>query len=160
MNPHIDWKGVEVEIPVAGKEWKRKAGKKRLAGVSSFGFSGTNAHVVLEEAPEAARGERSGERGVQVLAVSARTESALEELSGKYAESLEGELEDICYTAAAGRAGLAERAVYVGETREELRDQLRQRQALGGGRRGSRDGGGVSVHWSGSAVCGDGARAV
>src|SRR4051812_10486644 len=53
MNPDIDWGDVPVEIPVSGREWKSGA-RRRIAGVSSFGFSGTNAHVVLEEAPPVA----------------------------------------------------------------------------------------------------------
>ena len=46
LNPHIDWGGMPVVIPTASRAWPRGA-KARVAGVSSFGFSGTNAHVII-----------------------------------------------------------------------------------------------------------------
>src|SRR5829696_4693323 len=78
LNPHIEVGEFPLEIPRAGKAWPRGA-ERRVAGVSSFGFTGTNAHVILEEAP--ARPERVDvvDRPAHVLALSARTEPALAE---------------------------------------------------------------------------------
>jgi malonyl CoA-acyl carrier protein transacylase len=127
MNPDLDWNGVPVEIPVTGKEWKRGA-RARLAGVSSFGFSGTNAHVVLAEAPASQELKSAApERSVHILALSARSESALSTLAERYAGHLadsDATPADICYTANTGRAHFEERAVYLAATREELRDKL------------------------------------
>ena len=50
LNPHIELDGFPAVIPTTGRPWEPIAGR-RIAGVSSFGFSGTNAHVVVEEAP-------------------------------------------------------------------------------------------------------------
>src|SRR5207237_1721171 len=52
-NPHIDWAAFPITVPTAATPFV-PIGGRRLAGVSSFGFSGTNAHVILEEAPVAA----------------------------------------------------------------------------------------------------------
>jgi acyl transferase domain-containing protein len=140
MNPHIDWGGVPVEIPVQGRAWKRGAGP-RLAGVSSFGFSGTNAHVIVEEGPEPAR-ERGGvERPLHILTLSARSEAALQALGARYEEALAGNepaLGDVCFTANAGRAHFEQRVTVVGATAEELRAGLRK--ALPGRKVESRDG--------------------
>src|SRR6202034_450224 len=50
LNPHIDWNGLAIKVPTAETSWHRGKGF-RAAGVSSFGFSGTNAHVVLSDLP-------------------------------------------------------------------------------------------------------------
>jgi acyl transferase domain-containing protein len=50
MNPHIDWTGLAMSVPTAARSWNRKRGL-RAAGVSSFGFSGTNVHVTLSGPP-------------------------------------------------------------------------------------------------------------
>jgi malonyl CoA-acyl carrier protein transacylase len=127
MNPHIDWAGVPVEIPVAARPWRR-ASARRVAGVSSFGFSGTNAHIILEEAPvPKARMREMPERPTQILAISAHSKEALQQLAERYANEMSrttADLADICFTANSGRAHFDERAVYLGATREEMRQAL------------------------------------
>ncbi len=130
MNLHIDWGGVPVEIPVQARAWRR-GNKPRIAGVSSFGFSGTNAHLIVEEAPRRKERAKGLERPLQILALSGRTDKALEELSARYQEELgttaEG-LADVCYTANAGRAHFEYRMAVVGETPEEIATKLSRRK--------------------------------
>jgi acyl transferase domain-containing protein/acyl carrier protein len=126
MNPHIDWGNVPVEIPLAGRPWPRGK-RRRLAGVSSFGFSGTNAHMIVEEAPAAGERKRGLERGQHLLALSARSKGALRQLAERYAAELalgEVDLGDLCYTANAGRAHFEQRLAVIGSTREEVRRRL------------------------------------
>ncbi|WP_147094779.1 CurL C-terminal domain-containing protein, partial [Myxococcus fulvus] len=98
---------------------------RRLAGVSSFGFSGTNAHVVIEEAPAARELPAFQERPKHVLVLSARSASALEEQAKQYAGSLgEGAVGDVCFTASVGRTHLEQRLAVVGASAEELKTKL------------------------------------
>ena len=83
MNPHIDWGSLQVEIPAQAKKWEASE-RKRIAGVSSFGFSGTNAHVIVEEAPARERIANDNDRPLHILTLSARDEKALGELRDKY----------------------------------------------------------------------------
>ncbi|HXC24936.1 MAG TPA: beta-ketoacyl synthase N-terminal-like domain-containing protein, partial [Gemmatimonadaceae bacterium] len=139
LNPHIRWGDVPVVIPVDGRAWTPGA-RKRIAGVSAFGFSGTNAHVIVEEAPAASVSGTetpvsSVERPRHVLALSARTPEALEQLAARYVETLNettASIADICFTANAGRHHHSERLAVVATTREELHDALRERQWLSG----------------------------
>ncbi len=126
MNPHIDWAGMPVRIPVEGKPWQRGS-NRRIGGVSSFGFSGTNAHVIVEEAPHFERAKPEQERPAHILSLTARSPEALTQLAGRYAEALgrtECDLGDICFTANSGRAQFDHRAVYCGGTNEEMRQAL------------------------------------
>ncbi|MGC2638313.1 MAG: SDR family NAD(P)-dependent oxidoreductase, partial [Acidobacteriaceae bacterium] len=126
MNPHIDWAGVPVCVPVEAIEWPR-SDRPRRAGVSSFGFSGTNAHVIVEEAPEEAAAQRERERPAHLLVLSARSEAALGQLAQGYGEALEGlaaDVGDICYTAGAGRAHFTHRLAVTGSSRGQLRERL------------------------------------
>ncbi len=129
-NPHIEWERMAVEVVTEATPWH--AGR-RVAGVSSFGFGGTNAHVVLERGPEGEKRERQeaeageGVLSEGVLRISARTPEALRELTGRYAAYLETTAEgwlDICSTAENGRARferqLAVRASSVAEARRKL----------------------------------------
>ncbi|MFF8811781.1 SDR family NAD(P)-dependent oxidoreductase [Streptomyces pactum] len=97
-NPHIPFDELPLEVADRQRRWPA-ADRPALAGVSSFGFGGTNAHLVVEEAPAgAAPGAEAEADGPHLLAVSARDEQALRELAARYAGQLEGP---------AGRAGTA-----------------------------------------------------
>ena len=127
LNPHIDWGNLPVEIPLAKRPWPRGK-KRRLAGVSSFGFSGTNAHVIVEEAPARGDIQKAFERPQHLLTVSARNEEALGQLVRSYGEQLgrqDGGLADFCYTANAGRAHFEHRLAVIGGTGEQVQDRLR-----------------------------------
>ena len=112
-NPHIRWSEMTVAIPRSTGAWR--SDRARLAGVSSFSFSGSNAHIVLEQAPE--RPRRHVRSGPFVLPLSARTPDALATLAGSFAERLrhadDDELGDVCYTAAVGRRSHRLRAAVV-----------------------------------------------
>src|SRR5579862_267679 len=126
MNPHIDWGSLKVEIPVHAKKWPQGE-RKRLAGVSSFGFSGTNAHLIVEEAPSRERIANNNDRPLHILTLSARDDRALSELREKYVAALATTREsiaDICFTANAGRAAFDHRVFVVGADTEEIRHKL------------------------------------
>ena len=116
-NPHIDWASMALRVAAEASAWP--TGQPRVAGVSSFGFSGTNAHVVVEEAPSAAaQGTTAPDRGVHILALSARSDRALGELAAALADRIDAgsdEVADICHTANAGRSHFEKRLAVVVE---------------------------------------------
>ena len=127
-SPKIPWPAFPVVVPTARTEWPEVDGH-RLAGVSGFGFSGTNAHVVLESAP--APGVPSPVNdgpAANVLTLSARTETALRRLAGRTANWLTEHpdlaLADACATANTGRAHLAQRAAVVAGSSAQLAERL------------------------------------
>lgn len=97
------------------------------AGVNSFGYGGTNAHVLLSSAPTAAVVEAPESAGLRVIPFSARSESALRDLAGKLAfqigQGIPGSLDDLAHTAAFHRSHLDWRGAALAGTLEELRDQ-------------------------------------
>ncbi|MEV0643516.1 beta-ketoacyl synthase N-terminal-like domain-containing protein, partial [Streptomyces sp. NPDC050619] len=110
---HVDWSAGAVELVREPVSWPQ-TGQPRRVGVSSFGLSGTNAHVILEAGPELQPTSVSGEFGVLPLVVSARSEQALD----AQVELLRvGEASvDVAYTLAGGRARFAHRAVLLAST--------------------------------------------
>ena len=128
LNPKINLKKSALRIERKGKAWKT-IGKKRRAGLSSFGFSGTNAHVVLEEAPEASeRIESEHQRTNHLLVLSAKGEQALDAHVDQYISYLDNAKDlvgDICYTAGVGRAHFDDRLVVVGQTTQEIKAKLK-----------------------------------
>ncbi len=123
-SPHIPWDRLAVEVVTKATPWQRN-GKRRIAGISSFGFAGTNAHVILEEAPNQVApvpAERPGDRRFSILPLSARTPAALARLADEYRNWLnahpEATLADVCFTAGTGRAHLEQRAALVVNSRE------------------------------------------
>ncbi|MFP2906883.1 beta-ketoacyl synthase N-terminal-like domain-containing protein [Pyxidicoccus sp. 3LFB2] len=127
-NPDIPWHALPVQVNDALRPWEREGGR-RIAGVSSFGGSGTNAHVVLEEAPDvAASPAGAGEEPAQVLTLSAKQDEALRALAARYeahlAENPTLSLPELCFTANTGRAHLSHRLAVVGRSTSELRALL------------------------------------
>ena len=126
LNPRISLAGTRIAIPSSPQPWPRAT--RRLAGVSSFGFGGTNAHIIVEEAPARPRPEGLPSRPSHILTLSARTESAVKNLASHLEKHLaqhpEDNLADICFTANAGRSHFARRVAVVVESKEQLRDVL------------------------------------
>jgi acyl transferase domain-containing protein/NADPH:quinone reductase-like Zn-dependent oxidoreductase/SAM-dependent methyltransferase len=126
-SPHIPWQKWPIIVPTELTPWYGVDGRL-IAGVSSFGFSGTNAHVVLEAAPAIESVEAAVERPLHVLALSAKNEAALRELAGRLAGYLADEaapsLADVCFTANAGRAHFQHRMAVTAESPDDLRDKL------------------------------------
>ncbi|HVK68946.1 MAG TPA: beta-ketoacyl synthase N-terminal-like domain-containing protein, partial [Polyangium sp.] len=122
LNPRISLDGTSLVIPQKALEWKTN-GKPRFAGVSSFGMGGTNAHVVLEEAPVTAA-LPAAEDGMMLLPLSAKSPEALVALAETYRSFLteppSEPLRDIVYTASVRRAHHAHRLALLGSSREEL----------------------------------------
>ena len=114
---HIPWEKLPVKVTGERQFWQPLNGT-RIAGVSSFGFSGTNAHVLLEEAPGSAHENSAPERAVHLLTISARTEPALRTLVERYAERIEvaspDEFSDLCYTSNTGRSHFQHRLAVTG----------------------------------------------
>ncbi|NEQ64745.1 MAG: SDR family NAD(P)-dependent oxidoreductase [Symploca sp. SIO2D2] len=140
-NSYINWDELPISIPTQPIPWSVDS-QKRIGGVSSFGFSGTNAHVVLEEAPELSRGERmeagtrgrgdaesgAGERLLYLLTLSAKTEAALKESIARYQYYLEAHPElkvgDVCYSANTGRSHFQHRLAIITSDQKELANKL------------------------------------
>jgi len=127
-NPLIPWqKYPQMEVAKEPGPW---ASPERLAGISSFGFSGTNAHVVVGEAPESVDASESGStRGIHVLPFSAGSEGALEVLQKALAEQLvdredDQSLADLAHAAGVKRSHYRHRAAVVARTAGEALECL------------------------------------
>ncbi|HTN88779.1 MAG TPA: type I polyketide synthase [Sorangium sp.] len=132
-NPHIPWSLLPVEVVRQRMPWPEGDGP-RIAGVSSFGFSGTNAHVVLEERDPHARRRPSVARNEadpvspHLLVLSAKTEPALAQLAARYRVMLGATptvmLADVCFSASTGRSHFRHRLAVVTSSVAELCEQL------------------------------------
>lgn len=119
-NPEIDFANSPFFINTRLRSWE-SSGVPRRAGVSAFGLGGTNAHLVLEEAPPVAPSRSV--RSWHVLPLSARTTGALDAATAQLAQHLQQQpaaLADVAYTLQVGRATLAQRRVVIGETAAAL----------------------------------------
>ena len=134
---HVRWSELPLEVVTEPRKWE-PIGGRRIGGVSSFGFSGTNAHVLVESWEEDRAWEPESEPREEVLVVTGRTEAALRELAERYAAFLETSgsgWSEICWTAVVGRAVFGERLAVVAwskaEAAEKLREWLRGASAAG-----------------------------
>ena len=119
LNPMVPWDSIPVKVSNVSLPWPKKhAGKARMAGLSSFGMSGTNVHLILEQCARpwgnvdsvAIEQEKNDSR---LLLLSARNDKALKELIYKYYNTLASKpesLDDLCITAARGRSVFSCRA--------------------------------------------------
>ncbi|MET0404866.1 MAG: type I polyketide synthase, partial [Cystobacter sp.] len=126
----IDWKQLPLTIPTELRDWAGAPGR-RVAGISSFGLSGINAHLILEEAPERAAPPAVSGRSAYLLPLSARSEPALRELARTWQSFLSEDgagaassLEDICATASGRRGHFPHRLAVVGRSRRALVEHL------------------------------------
>ena len=135
LNPHIQLEGTRLRIPLEGQPWVGKGGP-RFAGVSSFGFGGTNGHVILEEGSPEEEAHESGKRasggqGDLVLAISARNRGALRDVAKASIAFLQSEtglklaLHDVASTACQRRSHLQARAAVIGRTRDQWVEGLK-----------------------------------
>ncbi|UQA61055.1 type I polyketide synthase [Polyangium aurulentum] len=124
LNPRIRLDGTPFLIPRANLPWPKGA-KRRVAGVSSFGMSGTNAHVIVEEYPQNAEEDLAVEASSYLLPISARSPAALHALAAAYGQHLsapgnEARLHDMVHTASVRRSHHPHRLAVVGGSREEM----------------------------------------
>ncbi|MFD5405597.1 SDR family NAD(P)-dependent oxidoreductase [Streptomyces griseorubiginosus] len=119
----VDWTAGAVELLAEARDWP-ELDRPRRAAVSSFGVSGTNAHVVIEQAPEEAEQDPSAEPAcVLPYALSAKTPEALAGQASRLAGWVRdgsGGLGDLAYSLLTSRAALDERAVVLADGQEEL----------------------------------------
>ncbi len=120
-NPMIDFDNSPFAVVTKLTEWQTPPSTPRRAGVSSFGIGGTNAHVILQEAPLIAA--QPTRRPVQLLPISARSTSALEQATRRLAEHLRAHpelpLADVAYTLQVGRKAFAQRRTLVCRTLDD-----------------------------------------
>ncbi|WP_413813208.1 type I polyketide synthase [Streptomyces sp. OE57] len=124
-SPQVDWSSGAVELLTERRTWP-EVGRPRRAGVSGFGVSGTNAHVILEQAPEAAAEAAPVAKapgGVVPLVVSGRGDAGLRAQARRLLDFVEGHPEvgvpELGVALGCGRAGLSDRVVVVAGGREE-----------------------------------------
>ncbi|GAB7105531.1 hypothetical protein JCM4814A_38450 [Streptomyces phaeofaciens JCM 4814] len=125
--PHVDWTTGAVSLLTEQRPWP-DTDRPRRAAVSSFGVSGTNAHVILEQAPEAARPETAPDHPAFAWPISARSTKALRDQAARLRDAVTKHPEwspaEIGHALTSGRTRFEQRAVVVGASRDQLLDGL------------------------------------
>ncbi|WP_455431165.1 type I polyketide synthase [Streptomyces anandii] len=131
--PHVDWSAGEVALLTEARDWP-ETGRPRRAGISSFGISGTNAHTIVEQAPDAGpetpavAKTRTAPPAAAPLLLSARTTDALRDQAGRLHAHLGAhpgpDLTDTAYSLATTRSHFERRAALTARDRDTLLDTL------------------------------------
>ena len=125
-NPQIDFSQTPFYVNNRLEEWPAREGLPRRAAISSFGIGGTNAHVILQEAPPVHSGEG---RGPWLFPLSAKTPGALEAMTRRLADHIEAHPEqkaaDIAHTLILGRKAFSQRRFVLARSRQEAMELLR-----------------------------------
>ncbi|MEV0902541.1 type I polyketide synthase, partial [Actinoplanes sp. NPDC049802] len=127
-SPHVDWTDGAVRLITAARPWP-ETGRPRRAGISSFGISGTNAHAIIEQAPDPAPAPVAAETRLPVVPwpLAGRDRAALRDQAARLGAHLAGDdvpTVDVGYSLATTRAALRHRAVVLGADLDELRAGL------------------------------------
>lgn len=126
-NPRIDFENSPFFVNAHLSQWKNNQYPRR-AGVSSFGFGGTNAHVILEQAPQKHADTRNSENKPAILAISAKKEETLTLLLKRYRDFIENTtsktIANICYTANVGRTHFPYRTAFIADSLDDLRSRI------------------------------------
>ncbi|MFB4304479.1 SDR family NAD(P)-dependent oxidoreductase [Actinomadura sp. GTD37] len=121
--PHVDWDTAAINLLTQPQPWP-DADHPRRAAVSSFGISGTNAHLVLEQAPPVPERDETPAAALVPWVISAKTPQAVQEQAHRLGEHVrahpELDIADVAYSLATGRSDHEYRAVATGGTRDEL----------------------------------------
>ncbi len=136
LNPHIPWE--DLPIKVSGSSvtpWPAWA-KRRLSGLSSFGFSGTNVHMIIESGTSSPCQDAQVERPIHLLALSAKNDAALSVLATSYGKLLQANsdvtLADLCHSANAGRSHHECRMAVLGSSKQQMVKHLSEGLNSGG----------------------------
>lgn len=126
-NPKIDFQNSPFFVNSRLSEWQ-KNGTPRRAGVSAFGFGGTNAHVVLEEAPDRSLAAGEFKWPLHIMTLSAKSKQTLMKHTRGFKAFLgkdqDHSIQDICFTANAGRTHFQYRLAVLGKSKEEMAARL------------------------------------
>ncbi len=141
LNPLINWSDLPFKVPTQAVPWAATT-QPRIAGVSAFGFNGTNAHVIVGEWMRESMSEtmaaeeqpsQNGSEHAHLLVLSARTEAALREMVRRYAaffaEHPDLVLDDICFTASVGRSHANYRLTAIASSLADMREKLLEFEA-------------------------------
>ena len=132
-NRHIPWDVWPIKIPIKNTVWQ---GKERFAGVSAFGMSGTNVHLIVGQAPKQ-ESEHVKQSEVipqeQLLTLSAKSDDALYEIAQRFSTLLHNEssskeayIPQLCFSAATGRSHFSHRAAFLAKSKLELSHALKE----------------------------------
>ncbi len=126
---HIDWQSWPVKIPVKFQPWAAST-TPRAAAVSAFGLSGTNAHIIMQQAPELEKQGVNCQQNstVPLLVLSAKTQTALQNLATNYAQQVfsqtDANIVDICFSANQYRSRFKHRLVLTEQSVTDFKVQL------------------------------------
>lgn len=123
-NELIDWSNLPINVPTKLTDWNNE---QKYAGVSGFGVTGTNAHIILSSYVNHSNEHREISNTLFVLVLSAKSEESLKKLAEKYISFINSDthkLEDICAMAALKRTHWEERVVFVGRNKAQILDKL------------------------------------
>ncbi|MBF0558174.1 MAG: AMP-binding protein, partial [Nitrospirae bacterium] len=125
-NKYIPWDKIPLLVPDATTQLN--GGHPCIAGISSFGFSGTNAHVILQEQADVDYADEAPAEKTSLLTISAKNGAALKELAGKYSEFISSgpkvAMSDMCYTSNTGRSHLQMRIAVLGKDDKDFSGAL------------------------------------